>query len=221
MITGIIIGLYILGGLICARRAYRHEYNLVYGTPAPSCYGGKNGHDKAHQVAMAEAVWQMALWAPFLCWTVLDWVISNGTRQTWVERDNMINRLQDEIDRLAEDQGDSKNSTDTLSLAAPLVQGETAEEVLRRIKPELCPCGYRTECPIHCGDGSCHRGDSWLWKDDAADRVITPSEIIRTRRPDLIGDHMKCGDIQEYDVGTLADPEKKIFMDGMGHMWEG
>jgi hypothetical protein len=87
--------------LAFARRAYRHEYDLIYGSPAPMLYGGKHGHEKAHEVAIKEALWAMAFWPLFLAWDGIDWLVTHGTGKSWVERDNEMSQLQHEVDQLA------------------------------------------------------------------------------------------------------------------------
>jgi hypothetical protein len=58
---------------------------------------------------------------------------------------------------------------------------EFIETVSHSIKPAAsvaCPCGYVTECHIHCGDGSCHTEDPWV--------VVDGPEIILTEHPETI-----------------------------------
>jgi hypothetical protein len=90
-----------------ARKAYRHEYQLVYGSPAPQIYGGRHGHDKAREVALREASQWLAMW-PFYCaWAMIEWLIAHGIRQGWVEVANEITQMQTEVDRLAAEQDPS------------------------------------------------------------------------------------------------------------------
>lgn len=190
---------YLVASFAIARRIYRREYNLIYGSPAPSTYGGKNGHGVAAKYARREAYEWLAMWPFYLCWSMIgvvwdliDGLITSGIRQGWVERDNALSRLQDEIDRLQTEQD-------------PLQE-------LDKTPIEDLPSKIDFSNP----------GDPWLWKDEGADRVIVTAhpEIIVTRRPDLIAQHMRCGNIREYEVGTVASPERKMFIDDQGHCWE-
>ncbi len=169
-----------------ARRAYRHEYHLIYGSPAPQIYGGRHGHDKAHDVAMSEASKWLAMW-PFYCaWDVIYWLIAHGTRQTWVESANEVAQMQTEVDRLAVDQD-------------PLKDLDHEQDGIRvtQKQPAPCPCGYVTECHIHCGDGSCHR-TARSRQDEHGSPVFTGTEIIRTHHPERITE-------RTFDGKTVID----------------
>lgn len=160
-----VMTVYLAATIWITRASYRREYKLIYGSPAPMVYGGKNGHEIADRYAMREAMRWAALWPLFLCWAGLGWLISHGSTQDWVERDNELSRAEWEIRQLEAQQDPLKQ-----------VDEETEPE------QEPCPCGYVTECPIHCGDGSkCHEpeiivtkhpeqvinlGGDWITPDD-------------------------------------------------------
>lgn len=91
-------------GVVFARAAYRREYKLIYGSPAPRVYGGRNGHSMAHRCAMREAAEWFGLWPLFLCWAGIGWLVSHGLTQDWVERDNEIRQAEEEVYRLAAQQ---------------------------------------------------------------------------------------------------------------------
>jgi len=101
--------LYVMISFSFARGAYRREYNLIYGSPAPQIYGGKNGHDRAHKYALSEAFQWLGLWPLFLIWEGISQLIAHGVRQGWVESDNKITRMQEEVDRLAAEQDPLKD----------------------------------------------------------------------------------------------------------------
>lgn len=163
IVIALIIG-YLAVGMVFARLAYQHEYGKIYGAPAPQYYGGRVGHERAHEVSMREARPWIAMWFLFCTWAALERMIS-GPKPVAARLDEM----QAEVDRLAEEQNPIKD--------LPLTKA--------------CPCGYVTECHIHCGDGSCHTENPWLWEQDGV-RVTYPvigdkgPEIIRTAHPEKI-----------------------------------
>lgn len=153
-----------------ARCAYRNEYNLIYGSPAPQVYGGKHGHGKAHEVAVREAVWWLIMWPFFMSWAGIDWLITHGIQQGWVETANKISRMQEDVDRLNAKQ-------DPLAGLDRVIGSESVSHSV----PDPCPCGYTTECVIHCGDGSnCH---------EMMNRTrdsLESGAVIRTMHPEMI-----------------------------------
>ncbi len=101
--TGLIVSVvcfaYLVVSFVFARRAYRHEYGLIYGSLAPMVYGGRHGHDKAHDVAMSEASKWLAMWPLFCLWDMIERLIS-GPVPVHVK----IDEAQAEVDRLAAEQ---------------------------------------------------------------------------------------------------------------------
>jgi hypothetical protein len=157
-----------------ARRAYRHEYGLIYGSPAPQVYGGKHGHEKAHELAIREGVEWLAMWPFYLAWGLVYRLIS-GPVPAEVKLSE-IEKIEAEVDRLAAEQ-DPLNDLD-LSLI-----------------PQPCPCGYLDECVIHCGDGSMCHPDPGKCSREYPAIGITGTEIIRTHHPEAIRERTFDGKI--------------------------
>jgi hypothetical protein len=244
-VIGFLIGF--LGHLavsaIIAGRMYRREYDLVYGSPAPQIYGGKHGHDAAHRAAMREAMPWFAFWPFFGLWAGMGWLITLGHRQSWVERANELRKLEEETGQLATQQDPLAGLDRTVGGGMTVTHDQDAAR-------HPCPCGYVTECPVHCGDGHLTgRCPEHHFPDYPAPRptarladhpefgdlsgveilryqrqygvpVAVGPEILRVRNPEIIAQHVTCGNIREYEVGTVARPGVKLFIDDRGHCWE-
>jgi hypothetical protein len=119
--------------LVFARRTYRREYaahierqSSVYGRTTP---------ERARRRALDEAYEMIYKWPAVLIFGLFDWVITS---------EHLL--------------GVPDSVTDPW--AQPPV--DPTDELIARLDKELnpsgavirtCPCGYRTECPIHCGNG--------------------------------------------------------------------
>lgn len=198
--------------VVLARRAYRREYNLIYGSPAPSTYGGKNGHAVAHKHAMSEALWIMAFWPFYGMWNAVAFVvflikagflgmITGGARLRWVERDEEIRQVEQDVDQLA-------------SFQDPLKDIDRWIDEARAADPEVQVRMLEQPDP-----------DPWEWAEDPVLYINgmpqgPVPEITRTEKPELFAPHMACGNIREYEVGTVAHPGVKLFIDDRGHCWE-
>jgi len=113
IISGVCLA-YLVLGFVFARKAYRHEYNLIYGSPAPMIYGGKHGHAKAHEVALREAFPWVPFWLIFCSWELIYWLIAHGTELSWVETANEITQMQTDVNRLAAEQDPLKDLDHTV-----------------------------------------------------------------------------------------------------------
>lgn len=95
---------YLVMCFVFARKAYRAEYRKIYGAPAPRCYGGKIGHDRAHELAIREGVEWLAMWPLYLGWALVYRLISGP-----VPAHVKLDEIQAEVDRLAEKQDPLKD----------------------------------------------------------------------------------------------------------------
>jgi hypothetical protein len=68
-----------------------------------------------------------------------------GTSQQY--RESLLNQARQER---------SRPSTHPEYTSGYVIRTEHPEKIVTFQQMGLCPCGYRTECPVHCGDGSCH-----------------------------------------------------------------
>lgn len=211
---------------IIAGRMYRREYDLVYGSPAPQIYGGKHGHDAAHRAAMREAMPWFAFWPFFGLWAGMGWLITLGHRQSWVERANELRKLEEETGQLATQQDPLAGLDRTVGGGMTVTHDQDAAR-------HPCPCGYVTECGMHCGDGHetgrcpanhfppfpvARLGDHPEFGDLSGAEMV--DYVIRARHPEKLVQHVKCGKIREYEVGTMKEPGRKMFIDDRGHCWE-
>lgn len=229
---------HLVASAIIAGRMYRREYDLVYGSPAPMIYGGKHGHADAHRAAMREAMPWFAFWPFFGLWAGMGWLITLGHRQSWVERANELRKLEEETGQLATQQDPLAGLDHTVGPVTVTHDQDAARHP--------CPCGYTTECGMHCGDGhetgrcpanhfpdrpTARLADHPEFGDLSGAEILryqrkhgvpvaVGPQIIRVKNPESFTSHLACGNIREYEVGTMKDPGRKMFIDDRGHCWE-
>lgn len=165
--------LYSAGGIFFARREYRRAYAALKNSEVPAVYGrGWMTPEDKHSRALADACRMYAIWPCLmivrLFVVLVTWSDLEPEKETTAEA---IKRLHRELDMDPDYDPDPEQ------------------------KP--CPCGYVTECHIHCGDGSCHEVDTtvgdmtvthqqesvahtfsapedpWLWAKDNQETVLT------------------------------------------------
>jgi hypothetical protein len=128
---------YLVMCFVFARKAYRAEYRKIYGAPAPRCYGGKIGHDRAHELAIREGVEWLAMWPLYLGWALVYRLISGP-----VPAHVKLDEIQAEVDRLAEKQDPLKDLDQTYGpLNGAGIRTEkltqwTEPEIIRTAHPE-------------------------------------------------------------------------------------
>lgn len=223
VLCGIMTSLAYAGvSLAFARYNYRAEYAKLKDQKVPAVYGhGWMTHRDKRRVALREAMWWLALWPFFTWWIILGWsflhlrrgverLISGPDPETAGLDYNKIHELENE----------------TAPGGSVTVGDVTVTKIAEYVVPErgYCPCGYATECHIHCGNGpgSCHYAMQATLNETEvrAVRQTFHPQIIRTKNPEKIADHTACGTIRTYDVGTVAHPGVKLFIDDRGHCWE-
>lgn len=165
--TGLLVAAVCFGWLIMtvsmARRTFRRElaehtahYSRMYGQPLP---------DHSRKVALGKAYEEIVKWPATLAFAVLDWLITTehligvpdsetdpwnapekftviDTRPERDGTDELIERLDREINRMR-----------VTHAPRPTEQEREAYLAAKHGPLNACPCGYRTECPIHCGSG--------------------------------------------------------------------
>lgn len=215
---------YVAVGFVHARFGFRHEYAKLKGQRVPAVYGhGWMSPKEKRARAIREALWWVPFWYPFDSWIIFGWLVS-GSRLL-VDRivagpDPEASGLDyAKIEKLESDLGlTEETSAETPGLvpgtspeyrqwASGLTARELTDNLIKlgekiRSERQPCPCGYLTECHIHCGDGtSCHgamdrtqdaterravrnvfhpetgaRPDPWLW-DEEPEFILTPREV--------------------------------------------
>jgi len=146
--TGLIVSVvcfaYLVVSFAFARRAYSREYDKIYGAPAPSYYGGKIGHERAHELAIREGVEWLGLWPLYCTWALIYRLISGP-----VPLHVKLDEAQAEVDRLAMKQ-DPLNDLDH-TVGAKTVTHSVPEQGYEFVRAE----------------------DPWLW-DDRVEITTTP-----------------------------------------------
>lgn len=124
-----------------ARREYRQVYQKLRSERVPALYGrGWMDPDDKHRKALWAAYNMLAFWLLILGRRAADRMVSAPGRG-WADL-HALDVLEAETERL-------RPAEPVVPL---LLQGVSAEGFLRDLNGP-CPCGYRDECPVHCGDG--------------------------------------------------------------------
>lgn len=213
--------------LAFARYNYRQEYAKLRNQKVPAVYGhGWMTHEEKRRVALREGAWWLAMWLPFCLWSMIgwSWVCLRAGAERLISGPDPVNAGLDynKIEELEKETAPGGSVT-----VGEVTVTKIAEwtEMPTDI-PEPCPCGYTTECHIHCGDGpgSCHYGMT-MAQDENEMRAVrqvfhSVPGIIRTKNPEKVAEHTACGKIREYDVSTVSRPGVKLYIDDRGHCWE-
>jgi hypothetical protein len=174
-VTGLLVAAVCFGWLIMtvflARRTFRRElarntahYSRMYGQPLP---------DHSRKVALGKAYEEIVKWPATLAFAVLDWLITtehligvpDSETDSWDQplapgtpwpKFNVIDARpeRDGTDELIEKLDREINGMRVTHAPRPTEQERVDAYLALKHGPlNACPCGYRTECPIHCGSG--------------------------------------------------------------------
>lgn len=172
--TGLFVAMvcfgWLTGFVVMGRREYRRVYaeslaawNRMYGTPVPG---------RAHKDAVGKAYEMIYKWPFEMVFGIITWLLTS---------EHLLGVPDSETDPWLQD------STDAL------IKRLDRELGTETISPEIdpCPCGYRTECPIHCGAGECHTDDPGKcnrpkWQDPGPEIIVTrdPGKIVQITYPE-------------------------------------
>lgn len=180
--TGLLVAVVCFGWLtvsmIFARRTYRREYAARLGRQSAAY--GKTTPEVARKKALDSAYEEIYKWPTTLAFRIFDWVIT--TEHLFGVPDSLTDPWlwQEPKQFTVIDARPERDGTDELidrldrELNGVRVTHQEPGAVI-----EVCPCGYRTECPIHCGSGHdtgrCpHWGKVWTgarWVDRTPENV--------------------------------------------------
>jgi len=164
LIIAVVSFAYLVVSFAVARKAYRREYNLIYGAPAPRSYGGSIGHARAHEVARSEACQWLAMWPFFCSWALIERLISGP-----VPVQAKLDEAQAEVDRLAAEQDplkDLDHTVDEITVRypeGPEIILTPHPEQIRKIPLDPLP---HFAVLAQCGDCICPkcRSDLYIWR---------------------------------------------------------
>jgi hypothetical protein len=156
-VTGLLISAVCFGWLIMsvfmARRTYRREYaahvelqTVMHGNTTP---------ERARKRALDKAYEEVCKWPFTLAFGIFDWLITTehliGVPDSKTDPWNAPER--DGTDELIEKLDKEINGMRVTHAPRPTEREREAYLALKHGPLNACPCGYRTECPIHCGTG--------------------------------------------------------------------
>lgn len=159
---------------ICVRLArveYRRSYTALKDQQVPAVYGHgwMTPADKRTR-ALHDAYTMFGFWPVVLGKAVIEHVITScGQADPYV-----IDTIERELDgTVGEVTVTHRPDDDYMRMKYGDLNEIRADRGIKPAASSTCPCGYVTECPIHCGDGSCHTEDPWLWG-EGPEIILTP-----------------------------------------------